>query len=451
MGSVRRNALIAAGAIAVLGALAPAGAPAQDAATAASPATITVPSSDRGTRDYGEDRAARTFTLALDADKVLPSAPAVTLGDARRKGDGRPLKGTVSAASELVAGGRQIKVAVTVDPEDGIDDGTYLIPLHVRANEIKPADFRPQVEYSHTPPIGARWALALVALIIGLSAGGALRWLSDKGTKLRDLLGRRDLLRASLGSMDHVPAGLSRDLMTLELLLAQDDAARAEAKLAAIEPGLPKLLAALDALARARAELVRQHELIAAPSSAGDPDGRLQRVVSTEQDQLDSATDDAYPNPDDKKDARTALAVGVFGFTAFLVHYRTAESRTEPEFEAALALYLKGDFAGAQAAWDKASAGPVADDVAETPLALPAAPAASRWTWWAARNAPVLIGLATGLGLVLVGLLTVFKPDAMFLTQDVRDFLVLIAWGFGSALTGMTLAQLAAKATAPAG
>jgi hypothetical protein len=402
-------------------------------------------------RDLGEHRDARTVTLLLDAAETLTSAPAVGLTDATTT-NGKPFDGTITATADLV-GGKAVRVPVVVDPADAAKPGTYNLTVRLRGPEIASEDVPLALTLSRSPGSGAALALALLALVIGLALGGLLKWFADRGTKLRELLQRAAVLGAALRDVGRTPQALGRSLSRMRLMLAQGNAAGAETELNALEGGLPKLLPALDRLRRTAAVFPVQEVLIPAMGADAALVLRLTRVVTIERQKLEEQIDDAWPAPDDNKDAREALLQQFNGFTAFLNHYKHPDARagaSAAKFETALAAYEAGNFIEAHNAWKPPAAqgtesGPTAQG--EQALDLPAASTMSQFQWWLAMRSPGAVGLLAAIALALVGLYTIFEPDTMFLTDDVGDFLLLILWGFGTALTGVTVTQLAAKAT----
>lgn len=110
-------------------------------------------------------------------------------------------------------------------------------------------------------------------------------------------------------------------------------------------------------------------------------------------------------------------------------------------------MYSRGEFAAAKAKWSEPIAADAAAPSPQEPAPVVSADAgwATKIKWWAIRHSPALVGVLIALGVIVVGLQTVFDPKTMFLEDDFRDGLSLIAWGFGSALVGLTTTELASK------
>lgn len=423
--------------------------------TPAKPVTLTAP--DNLTRNFGERRGPQTINVLIDADAALTSAPAVAVDDVQNS-DGTLLDGTVSATADLV-GGRSVRVPLVVDPADSAEAGTYAVKLRLRGPEITSTDVMVAVELERSPDGAGAWVLALAALTAGLAIGAAVKWFAERGTELRALVQRRTLLTATLADAGPVPRSLRRALQRVDLLLAQGNITLVTSELAGLEVGMRTLLPALDALAPARDAVTAQESRIPLMAAAPALEARLRGVISVERQQIQAAVDATWPTPDDATAGaaqRTALRSHVDGFTTFLDEYRTPGSRdgvSAEMFDKALSEYEAGKFTEAQGTWSPQIAG--ADD-AETPdgaagepaIDLPGIGTMSKFRWWLVSHAPTALGLLTAASLAIIGLFTIFDPDTMFLSDDARDVLLLVLWGLGTSLTGVTAAQLAAKATA---
>jgi hypothetical protein len=106
--------------------------------------------------------------------------------------------------------------------------------------------------------------------------------------------------------------------------------------------------------------------------------------------------------------------------------------------------YHRREFPAAKEAWSgkaiAAMAAPESRVNGPTKVGIDA-----RIKWLVVRSAPALAGILVGFGIVVVGLETVFDPKTIFLENDVRDFVGLVAWGFGSALVGLSTTDLATR------
>lgn len=452
---------------------APAGAATDAPASTEGDATLTPQEPGGGTMtvDFGQDRAERTLTLLYTSSKALTAAPAVALTQARTT-DGSLFQGTVSAMAEL-SGDRLVKVNVAVDP-DHSRPGSFTSKVLLRGAGIADEDSLFTVTFTRTPSQGIAWVLAFSALALGVALGGALRWLSGTGSKLRSLTLRLDTITASLQDAQHLPPALERDLAEIRSLLAGGDTTNAETKIAAVEEEAPATAIALDFIRRQAGAVKETAERIRAIKDLDDATTRgLLDVVDAEGDWLESMTADAYPGAAAGKDARSERATWITGFHDFVRLYQDPAYRTG-DWAEALKLYRSGKFGEAFTKWTGAAAreGGAAAAIGEragaaTPVegdapvgvgapSTPGQPAGSvakaRWLlanakWFFIRHAPAAVGLIFAIGLIIVGLQTVFDVKTMFLTDDVNDFLTLLAWGFASALVGMTTTDLAAKLT----
>jgi hypothetical protein len=400
-------------------------------------------------RSLGENREPRTIRLQFQASETVANVPSVVVSDTRGPG-GEAFTGTVTATAQLISN-QTVTVDVMVDPMPR-DLGDFTTDVSVRGGDVEAADVPLTVTLTRNPTRTGAWVLAIVALVLGILAGLALRWVSGTGSKLRDLLGRHEVVLGSLRGLRHRPTGLERDLGTVRRLLAQGDVTRAEAAIQTLEQRIAATLPALDALDVAAAR-VDEHERGVAGLPGLDAAGRraLLDVVAVERRALADAVREAYPDPEPGKATRLARVQGIAQFSAFLDSYADPAQR-DGDMAAALDLYRTDQFTAAYAKWS--AVGPAAAaaskrapalDDKEAEMPLPAAGRTSGLLWWAARHAPTLFGLLGAVALVILGLQTVFDVDTMFMTDDVENFLTLIAWGLGSALVGLTTTELASK------
>lgn len=418
--------------------------------TTSAPAKLTARDADTVKRDFGEDRGAQTVTLSYDADHALTNAPAVSAGDAHTD-KGRPFHGTVSATAQLV-GGNAVNVPVTLDPADDARPDAYTIPLALRGPEIANKNGSLVVTLSRAPPLAVAWILALIALAIGIGAGGLLKWLADTGSKLHDLLAANERITAQLRGASPLPAALTDALTAARLRLMEGDTAGADTAFKALADGVAKLLPVLRSVNALGASLSAQEQLIRSMGADADTTSQLETAVDRERDRLMELRDQAWPDPAAIGDDLTTVTGKVNGFTAFLAAHQTADSRSDGNAQAfhdAVSRYAHGELDEAPPA-DAAARRAVAEVRAPGEglgrrLRLPK-PRFVPGALWLGANAPFIVGFLTAVGLALVGLATVFKPNTMFLTNDAADFLLLLLWGFGSALAGITVTDLAGKA-----
>jgi hypothetical protein len=416
-------------------------------------------------RSYGEDRGSHTITLVYDSDRALSSLPTVVLPEPSPGQGDKAWKGQTSATGELI-GTSAVKVTIALDPEDSVR-GTYDTHLKLIGDAIKGASTQVDVTFTRSPCDALVWLWAVVALILGVGLGGLLRWLAETGTTMRALL---DQYEIAVGSLPRDPAKRPSELVS-ELRLArqqlvQGDSAGAEARLKAINDKLPAALHVFGIVSGWESKLSAQETRIRKASIPRAEQLLLQGVIAIERGWLPETAQAAYPSPDEHKDQRDKRDGYIGKFGAFIDHYVAQENRSG-KWAKALGLYLEGEdeFDRADEAWHEAPAATAASSLLQEESKTgeartgdgdedEGAPAGrlAGFKWMLFRHAPAFVGVLTALGLVIVGLITVFKVDSMFLTNDIGDFLTLLAWGFGSATVGITTAQLAGKLapTAPA-
>jgi hypothetical protein len=405
------------------------------------------------TRSFGENREKRTITMIFNASAPVTSPPTVILTDAQ---DGENLfPGTLSATAEVL-GDTIIRVPITVDPGK-TSSGTYTTEVLLRGKEIENENAKLELVFKRSPSEFLAWVLAFLALALGVVLGGLFRWLSTTGTKLRSLVGRYELQMALIAGSEWTPAALKSALLEVSRLLAKGEVASAETKLTAIESDLPATLSAMSTIS-SLAKTIGQGEARIRQMQGLDADGlrSLLDITDTERQWLAKTSEEAYPETDADKAYRTQHAAWIEEFDLFLKQYADPDKRGGVWADA-LNLYGFSEFPAAGAKWKTALASQETL-MRMTGADLPAAaqeggngsragfPRRSRVKWFAVRNTPALIGLLFAFGLILVGLRTVFDVKTMFLADDVTDFLTLMAWGFASALVGLTTTELATKA-----
>ncbi len=406
------------------------------------------------TRSFGENREKRTITMIFNVSAPVTSPPTVVLTDAQ---DGENLfPGTLSATAEVL-GETIIRVPITVDPGK-TSSGTYTTEVLLRGNEIENENAKLKIVFKRSPSEFLAWVLAFLALALGVALGGLLRWLSTTGTKLRSLIGRYELQMALVAGSEWTPAALESALLEVSRLLAKGEVASAETKLTAIESDLPATLSAMNAIS-SLAKTIGQGEARIRQMQGLDADGlrSLLDITDTERQWLVKTSEEAYPETDADKAYRAQHAAWIEEFDLFLKQYTDPDKR-DGVWADALNLYGSGEFPAAGAKWKTVLASQETLTTRMTAADLSAAAQegrngsgagssqGSRIKWFAVRNTPTLIGLLFAFGLILVGLRTVFDVKTMFLTDDVTDFFTLMAWGFASALVGLTTTELASKA-----
>lgn len=411
-------------------------------AAAAASLTLVGAEDGKANYDFGENRSNKVLTLVYSASEPVSSPPSVVLSDAKGK-DGL-FGGSLSAAAEVVGEGI-VKVNVTVEP-GSVSPGTYTSEILLRGEKIENTNTPLVLEFSRSPCEAMAVLIAIVLLIIGVGLGCLLKWLSGSGAKLRLLLTRYEQLSASFEGDEWTPDALKRALADIRVWLGMGEADSAEEKLNVVAEKAEAVLTVMQLLGRLKAKVddaaARVEKLQSLESNA---EMRLKDAIKLEREWLEQMREATYPKPEDEKDSREEKVGWITEFGIFLGEYEDPTKR-DGKWDEALTMYSRGEFAAAKAKWSEPVAAAAADAAAEELSSTPVdAGFWSKVKWWAIRHSPALVGLLIAFGIVMVGLQTVFDPKTMFLESDFRDGLSLIAWGFGSALVGLTTTELASK------
>jgi hypothetical protein len=411
-------------------------------AVAAANLTLVGAEDGKAKYDLGESRSNKVLTLVYSASEPVSSPPSVALSDA--KGEDGLFDGSLSAAAEVVGEGI-VKVNVTVEPGSA-SPGTYTSEVLLRGGKIENTSTPLVLVFSRCPSELGAVLIAIVLLITGVGLGCLLKWLSGSGTKLRLLLARYEQLSTSFEGDDWTPHALKRALAEIRVWLGMGEADSAEEKLNAVAEKAEAVLAVMQLLGSLKAKIddtaARVEKLQGLDSSA---EAHLKDAIKLERDWLEQMREEAYPKPEDGKESREEKAGWIAEFGAFFGEYEDPAKR-DGKWNEALTMYSRGEFAAAKGKWSEPGAAAAAEPTTEEPSLTPVdASFGNKVKWWAIRHSPALAGLLIALGIVVVGLQTVFDPKTMFLEDGFRDGLSLIAWGFGSALVGLTTTELASK------
>ena len=413
-------------------------------AAAAASLTLVGEEDGRAKYDFGESRANKVLTLVYNASEAVSSPPSVVLSDA--KGKEGLFDGSLSAAAEVVGEGI-VKVNVTVEP-GSVSPGSYGSEVLLRGGGIQSTNTPLVLEFSRSPSEAAAAIIAIALLIVGVALGGLLRWLSGSGTKLRLLSARYEQLSGSFEGDEWTPLALKRALAEVRVWLGMGEVESAEERLNAVANQAEAVLSVMQLLVTLKDKVDDATARVGKLSGGVEASAatRLQEALGRQREWLEQIREKAYPDPDGEKDSREEEAGWISEFEAFLAEYEDPAKR-QGKWDDALTRYSQGEFATAKATWSEPIAADVAAPSPQTPA--PVVPAEAGWAakvkWWAIRHSPALVGVLIALGVVMVGLQTVFDPKTMFLEDDFRDGLSLIAWGFGSALVGLTTTELASK------
>lgn len=428
-------------------ALLPASASGQDAPARA---TLTPENAPNGeiTVDFGEDRGEKTINVLLGSTAPLDTPPSATVLNTL-KSDGELFDGRVTATAELV-GDSQVKVPVVIDPDD-TDLGNYTTSILLTGKNVEKTTVKVLAKLDRSPAKAGAVILAIVALIIGLSGGGVLRYFSERGSKLRELLQDYELLEGALPAANLRPPALVRDLNYIRLNLANYRAAAAEELLKSVKEKSVATFAALDRLSMLEARLVGQEAAIAAIPHAGATRADLLAVVALERLHLQGIVARTYPDAAPVAEDINGLDANIGKFDFYLGEYASTGNPDDLAWGQAVDLFKNWKFdEGVQKIPRPAGATATAPtDVAPeqgitSPLGSDAGLLA-RTKWSLIRHGALIVGLLFGVGFVILGLETVFDINTMFLNNDFKDFLALVAWGFAAALVGTTTTDLASK------
>jgi hypothetical protein len=426
------------------------------------------PDEDAVTLSFGEGREMETLKVLLVAPSPLTEPPTVIASDFHTS-DGVPFSGKLTPEATL-ADSRTVRVTVKVDPESA-KSGDYSGRLLLHGAGIVDTDIAATVKLA---AIGwsstVAWIVAIVALGLGLAIGLAMKWLGDTGTKLQDLAARVDVVQAAVKGLKAVPAMALAQIREVREHIANGNVAKAELAFKSLEEHSSELVRVSWLLGSLEAELRRQEQLIGAAGGAwASRRGELAEIVHHEQEEIEELREHAWPDPASGNDARTTWANQVQGFSGFLARLSNPAFAAISGLDEVVSLYLNGEFDKAEEKWKvltpDSTAAPggsteamqllaggaaltryLAEPPAEAVAATEAGPVKSSKSW-IVEHAAMLLQVGLGIGLLVVGLVTVFDPDTMFHGSAGADILALFSWGFASGLTGATVADLAGKLT----
>lgn len=430
------------------------------------------PEGETATLNFGEERGTRRERVLLLSSSPLAQAPRVIASDLKTSADSL-FPGRLAAQAKL-ADPRTVVVAISVAPGDA-EAGDYSGRLLLHGPGIANTSIPLTVKLTATG--WSRfwsWLVAIVALGGGLFVGMAMKWLSDTGTKLQDLAARLDVMQRAVEGLRAVPAQALVQIRAVREHIANGNAAKAETAFKPLEEHSSELVRVSWLLGSLGAELRRQEQLLGTVSGGwAQRRDELSGVIHAEQRRVEEQREGAWPDPAAGSAARTELARQVQGFSGFLARLSNPAFAAKAELDAVVSHYLAGEFEQAKKEWKAlsgaaeaapgesvkamqvlAEGAPLADYLSEPPPEVVAGPEAGlmeRRGNWAVEHADLLLRAGLGVGLLVVGLATVFHPDAMFHGAQGADILALFSWGLASGITSGTITDLAGKLSPKSG
>jgi hypothetical protein len=411
---------------------------------------------DARTIDLGDSRSAQTVTIRFVAPAKLAETPAPSVTDAQTS-DGRPMDGTLTPSAELAQGNKTVIVSVKIAPKEDAEAGSYDTQVLLRATGVSDARSKLTIKLGDKPVCAANlWAVLL--LLLGASLGLLARYVAGLASQLKAVEDRLAAVQAQVAGHQPLPAVFHAKLADVAAKIAADNAADAATTLTNDLEGV-KTTAALDVAAKAGAiarAVSEQQVAIAAmpPDVTPAQRGELEQVLARARDAAEDLVNASDYAADGKPAERAALVNGVRGFSGFLAYYREAGRRDA--LADALAHFTAGEFTEANDAWRTAvsSPPPPAGALGVAAAGAMAAPAGGAGGGTSLkqliiRHSPLIAQAFTALGLVILGLFTVYDPSTTFRGDaGFLDAVKLVAWGLGSALAGGGISDIAGKLTA---
>jgi hypothetical protein len=305
-------------------------------------------------------------------------------------------------------------------------------------------------------PVKCAWLWAIVLLVVGAGLGVGIRQLADKGAALQDLYGQLDIVLGTIRGVSPIPIPFSNRLIAARKYLAQSNVEPAKNNLEALDKQATSVVLLAGTL-REMAEEIDGHarDVATIPDLDGTQRSMLRRATAQEREFLTELLQEDDVTTDEAKTKREERAQDIDSFGAFLDDYRSATSQVRGKLASALRAFAEKEFAKGREEWKKAieeaggAPSTATAGLAQRAVVEPAGPAiptdAGDRPPWRIRHARLLLQLATVLGLLVLGLITVFEPDETFRSDGFADGVALFAWGLGSALAGTQAIDLAGK------
>jgi hypothetical protein len=409
---------------------------------------------DARTLNLGESRDPATVNIRFVAASKLPATPEADLSDVQTS-DGRELDATLPTPKvSLKQGGRTADVAVEVTPGKAAQAGSYVTQLLLRAPGVTDARSNLTVTLSDKPVAAAAfWATLL--LLFGAGLGLLARWIAGTASTLKALEDRLATVEASVQGHDPLPIVFRTKLIQVRTQLAYENAGDAENTLKNDLEG-PKTTAAIDVADKAQAlgrKISEQQSTIAVlPELESANRGKLEQVLAREREWIDAMVQATDYDSTAQSTERANRLSDAQRFSAFLPYYHDKDKRSA--LAEALEAFAAGEFGDAEKKWRDATGAPGAEEAlgAAPPQVTPQIAVGSPGqdlSRWLIRHAPLLAQAFTALGLVILGLFTVYDPSTTFRGGNgFLDAVTLFAWGLGSALAGGGISDITGKLTA---
>lgn len=401
------------------------------------------------TLNFGDERGKKGVTVRFVTPAPLDAAPEVDLTDAQTS-TGEKLDGDVTPrAPVLKQGDRTVLVTVVVQPASSAEPGSYGSELLLRGADI--ADARSQLSIAlAAQPVDGAWLFAILLLLGGASLGVVGRIVATQLVELRRLQDRLATVEAIVAGRQHLPRAFRLALVKARTQIELEDATGAATTLTDLEAKAEAAAAADDDTLRLQELVGAQERSIAGMPNLGAAAAGLREVLRRELLFADEFGANDY-STDAGGTRRKARLEDVQRFSAFLHDY-AAESKRQ-NLDAALELFRQGKFAEGEKAWSEAVGveaplGAAAGATAAPSEPLPVTERKRSLRNWIVRNAPNIWLAITALAIGLLGVFAVYEPSTTFRSEPFLDAVELFAWGFGSALAGIGISDLASKLTA---
>lgn len=412
---------------------------------------------DSVTINFDESREEQKAHLLYTAASPITKKPRVIRSDLRTD-DGVAFKGMFTSDVQ-VDDQRTVEVTVTITPE-GAEPGDYHGQVLIRGPETQDAASALTVKLGETGwPSAWAWIVACVTLAVGLGLGLLAKWLGDVGVKLQELVSRVRVFDAAIAGAEPLPATVRARIRQVSEYIAAGDVQRAEETFKPLEEKAAALIDLADLMATLESEVKRQEEFVAGLSVEQPRREELERILVREQRKIEEALREAWPEIGDGHDARKQLADQIDDLGAFLGKLKDSTFAAKDEVQEAIDLYVDGDFETAHEKWASLEAKTretvqalqvlglgmrtaerFPNDLAPSPA--PGGPSARNFL---RRHATLLLQIGIGIGLLVVGLVTVFEPATMFHGAWGSDVVALLAWGLAAGLAGTTIGVLPEK------
>lgn len=343
-------------------------------------------------------------------------------------------------ASVAPAGPTLVGISVALSPS-GVKAGAYSGALRLVGPDVTDINLALTANVRDDQPL-----LALIVIVLGGIAGWVAKYFSDTAIPLRDQWRRFEPIRDRFRPLrPFLPRAFGDWIDQVARLLGWGDHAAAKAEIDTIEPKLPKLYAIGEQLRDVEASLVMQRTIAArlAPPAASWP-----AVENAELLEVERLRDGAWQDPEGGGEDRTEL-VSAARLVRLLLELFERDPASRPRVLEAFDDYVRKSLKegnekaravlGGSRALAAVSGAPTG--ISSTAPAMPG---------WIKRSGMILQGITLAL-VTVIAFNVLYLTPVTFGDQGLASYIALAFAAFAAQISGVTLAQVAAKAPSAIG